>query len=106
MIVLLLLHSYVGGVFTKVGLRLLISAHQLVLVLLSVWAVAISRNDYMSIWFWFRGVVLCFCLAMDFRPIVVQVGQILIKLEEDIYSDIMLRVHEIVYAARAQGLVR
>jgi len=57
----------------------------------------------MIIWFWFRGVVLSFCLAVDFRPIVVHVGQILIKIEEDIYSDLQLRVHEIIYAARGRG---
>src|SRR5579859_5128488 len=48
-ILFLLLHSYVGGAIANVALRLIISAHQLVLVLLSVWAISISRNDYMII---------------------------------------------------------
>lgn len=86
-LLLVLLHSYIGGRFARYGFRLITFIHQVVLIDLSLWRMAYYGATDVNAWFGARLFLLCCCVIAEMGPFIVEIGDVLTKIEEDIYSD-------------------
>ena len=95
LLIFALLHSYVAGDFANYGVRLTIFLHQLGLLALSVWRLSIESTDDVRLMAGFRVTLFCCCVIVELSPISVEIGDLLTKIEEDIYTDNELALHAI-----------
>jgi len=101
-LVLLALHSHLGGdtarrIFTAIRVT-----HHLGVVTMTLLSLLFSNNTYISSWFWFRVTLLCCCLVVELAPEALKTGEIVTLVEEDVLSDDMIALRDFLRAHREE----
>jgi hypothetical protein len=80
-LLVILLHSYVGGRVARTSLRIVPFVHQVTLIALSLRKFAVVNSYDLGAWSGFRAVVLMFCCLMETGSFATELGKVLLGIE-------------------------